>query len=243
MSRLFIVPPSCVLSNNTNHKNTSIQMVHYQSIPAATHHANAEQDDTVKTNKSIMVRRIVAGAVLLILCVGLGVVATTQTFRSRRSIILAGPAPLVSSPPAATATTTLLRATTTTVAGAGGGDHDHCCAPATGTWSGVSFSEDDDDGTGDPYETCYYSCDLAALKDADTAARVSSCYCWSKSYYAGLWRDCAPAGGNWQAYDEETFDSRGDDKNNVPQKVTYCGTPCQEFEKQNIDGPVPTCPP
>ena len=63
-------------------------MVHYQSISAATHHANAEQDDTVKINKSIMVRRIV-------------------------------------------------RSTATTVAGAGGGGGDHCCAPATGTWSGV----------------------------------------------------------------------------------------------------------
>ena len=85
-----IITPFCVLSNshNHNHKNTStsIQIGHYQSIPAGTNHANAEQDDTVKINKSIMVRRIV-------------------------------------------------RSTATTVAGAGGGDH--CCAPATGTWSGV----------------------------------------------------------------------------------------------------------
>ena len=41
----------------------------------------------------------------------------------------------------------------------------------------MSFSEDDDAGNGDPYETCYYNCDLAALKDTATAARVSSCYC------------------------------------------------------------------
>ena len=38
-----IVPPSCVLSNNHNHnhRKTSIPMVHYQSIPAATHHAKS----------------------------------------------------------------------------------------------------------------------------------------------------------------------------------------------------------
>ena len=205
-------------------------MVHYQSIPAATYNENWEQDDTVKTNKSSIVRWIVAGA-MMILFVGVGVVAT-RTYRSSR-ITIAG----------THAAATLLRSTATTVAGTGGGDH--CCAPATGIWSGVSFSEDDDDGNGDPYETCYYNCDLAALKDAATAARVSisSCYCWSKSYYEGLWRNFAPAGGNWQAYDEETFDSRGDDKNNVPQKVTFCGTPCQEFETQNIDGSVPICPP
>ena len=49
-------------------------MVHYQSISAATHHANAEQDDTVKINKSIMVRRIAGD--IMILFVGLVVVAT-----------------------------------------------------------------------------------------------------------------------------------------------------------------------
>ena len=237
MSRLFIVPPSCVLSNNTNHKNTSIQMVHYQSIPAATHHANAEQDDTVKTNKSIMVRRIVAGAVLLILCVGLGVVATTQTFRSRRSIILAGPPPLVSSPPAATATATatLLRATTTTMASAGG--REECCAPAKGTWNDADLLS----GPGsDPFETCYYwdGCDTTALNDL-----VSSCYCWSKSFWnsesnfypnGDSWDYCPPNGSLWIIFDvQEIMQLAGQ---GTTSSGTFCGTPCQDFDES-----VQTC--
>ena len=58
-------------------------MAHYQSIPAATHQANAEpEEETVQIHKS-KVRWSVAGAVLLILCLGLGLVATTtQTSRS-----------------------------------------------------------------------------------------------------------------------------------------------------------------
>ena len=104
-------------------KTIIIQMVHYQSIPATTHHAKAEHDDTVKIKKSIMVRRI-TGAVM-ILCVGLGVVAT-HTYRSGR-IIITG-TPVVSATPMAAVA--LLRSTTTAVAGADGVDHDHCCAPA-----------------------------------------------------------------------------------------------------------------
>ena len=99
-------------------------MAQYQSIPAATHQANAEpEEDTVQIHKSMMVRRSVAGAVLLILCVGFGVVATTQTSRSSRSSILAGTPPAVSSTPAAAAAA-LLRATTTTVSAEGPSDVD-----------------------------------------------------------------------------------------------------------------------
>ena len=87
-------------------------MAHYQSIPAATHHVNAEQEDyTVKIHKSIMFKRI-TGAVLIFF-VGLGVVATHISSSGR--IIIAG-TPVSSTPVAAA----LLRSTTTTVDGNNG---------------------------------------------------------------------------------------------------------------------------
>ena len=252
MPRLSIVPPSCVLSNNCNHRHKKhiIQMVHYQSIPAATPHANAEQDDyTVKIHKSVMVWRI-SGAVL-ILFVGLAGFATTHTYRSGKSII-AG----------TTAATALLRSTTTTGGFTNpikqktvmevvdnvlaryddhGPDHDHCCAPATGTW--VGLHEDDDWGNYSddaPFETCYTqtNCDVAALMDL-----VSSCYCWSKSFYdvtGKTWSECSPAGGrNWQQYDASNIGRK------ATIQTTFCGEPCQEFEttNENVEGSVPTCPP
>ena len=194
-------------------------MAQYQSIPAVTHPANdAEQEDIVK--KSIKVRQSVAGAVLLLLCVGFGVVATTQTFlshraRSRKINLLAGP-------PAASAA--LLRATTTTVASAGG--REECCAPATGTWDGSNVGSD-----GGPFEVCYYyaGCTITQLSDPDP---VSSCYCWSKSFWNGDndgWDSCPPSGGgDWKEYGvEELLKTH---------QVSFCGTPCQDFS-----GSVTTC--
>ena len=186
-------------------------MVHYQSIPAATHHANADQDDTVEIKKkSIMVRRI-AGA-MIILFVGLGVVAT-HTYSSGSIIIVAKP--VVSSTPVAAAA--LLRSTTTTVTGAGGVDD--CCAPATGSWSGLGT---DISPFGKPSETCFIhtGCDTSTLMTDS-----SGCFCWSKSFYddAGGWSICYPKG--YGAAWEEMTDN------------TFCGTaPCQDFESN-----VPTC--
>ena len=118
-----IVPSSGVLSNNCNRnhkKPPSSRMAQYQSIPAATHQANAEpEENTVRVHKSQV--WWISGAVM-ILFIGLGVVATTQTSRSSRSSILASTPPVVSSTPAATAA--LLRAATTTVSAEGASDMD-----------------------------------------------------------------------------------------------------------------------
>ena len=208
-------------------------MVHYQSIPVATHHANVEPDDTVKINKSIVVRRIVGS--VMILFVGLGVIAT-NTYPSDKSIIIIAGTP-VSSTLAAPA---LLHSTTTTVAGAGCGDH--CCAPATGTWDGqtVGGYNDLDDAYSRPYETCYYNCDTAALK-----ALVCSCHCWSKSYYDGDWNSCTPAGGRpWQKYNQQKMLSMYLDPDTEEEAIhlreqenrSFFGTPCQDFDKS-----VSTC--
>ena len=218
-------------------------MVQYQSIPTVNPHANAEQEDMVKIHKSVMVRRI-SGAVL-ILFIGLGVVATTHTYRSGKSII-AG----------TTAATALLRSTTTTTVDNNHGPNDdryvtlpdddasvggdHCCAPATGTWTGWNNGDDDDGGNGvtdGPFETCWYNCDYTALKALD-----SSCYCWSKSYYDGVWNSCTPLGGRpWQEYTIYTIrDMYPDqpDSDHENENRSFCGTPCQDFEK----GYVPICP-
>ena len=188
-------------------------MVRYQSISAATHHANADQDDTVEIKKkSIMVRRI-AGA-MIILFVGLGVVAT-HTYSSGSIIIVAKP--VVSSTPVAAAA--LLRSTTTTVTGAGGVDD--CCAPATGTKVGRPSSWDDDSPFDRPFETCFIhtGCDTSKLMTDS-----SSCYCWSKSFYDnGGWHSCLPKGygAAWEVLADRAS----------------CGTtPCQEFDSR-----VPTC--
>ena len=215
-------------------------MAQYQSIPAATHQANAEpEEETVQIHTSIMVRWSVAGAVLLLLSVGLGLVATTtQTSRSRRSSsLLAGSPPVVSSPPAATATATatLLRATTTTMASAGG--REECCAPAKGTWNDADLLS----GPGsDPFETCYYwdGCDTTALNDL-----VSSCYCWSKSFWnsesnfypnGDSWDYCPPNGSLWKIFDvQEIMQLAGQ---GTTSSGTFCGTPCQDFDES-----VQTC--
>ena len=100
-------------------------MAQYQSIPAATHHANAEQpeEETVTIHQSNgMVWRI-TGA-LLLLFVGLaGFATTTQTSRSDTSL-LAG----------TSAATALLRSTTTTTIGTDGYDSsvvESCCEYGT----------------------------------------------------------------------------------------------------------------
>ena len=185
-------------------------MAHYQSIPAATHHAKAEHDDAVRIKKTIMVRRI-AGAVMILFVV-LGVVAS-HTYSSG-SIIIAGKP--VSSTPAAAA---LLRSTTTAVAAVGGGDH--CCSPATGTWSGLSTENYNGDH---PSETCFVhtGCDTSTLMTDS-----SGCFCWSKSFYGddGEWDFCYPKGYGavWDLL--------------VGHSASSCGTaPCQEF-----DSFVPTC--
>ena len=157
-----------------------------------------------------MVRRI-AGAVM-ILFVGLGVVAS-HTYSSG-SIIIAGKP--VSSTPAAAA---LLRSTTTAVAAVGGGDH--CCSPATGTWSGLGTENYNGDH---PSETCFVhtGCDTSTLMTDS-----SGCFCWSKSFYGddGEWDFCYPKGYGavWDLL--------------VGKSASSCGTaPCQEF-----DSVVPTC--
>ena len=192
-------------------------MAQYQSIPAVTHPANdAEQEDIVK--KSIKVRQSVAGAVLLLLCVGFGVVATTQTFLSRRA--RSRKINLLAGPPAASAA--LLRATTTT----GTGGREECCAPASGTWNDVNGGTRESDG---PFEVCYYyaACTITQLSDPDP---VSSCYCWSKSFWNGDgWDSCPPSGGGiWQEYGiQEILKTK---------QYSFCGTPCSEFA-----GSVTTC--
>ena len=147
-------------------------------------------------------------------------VATTQTSRSRNSI-LADPSPVVSSPPA-DANAALLRATTNAVASAGG--REECCALASGTWNGNNRGWSDGS-----FEVCYYyaACTITQLSDPDP---VSSCYCWCKSFWNGdNWDYCPPSGGGgWQEYGiQEMLKTK---------QYSFCGTPCSKFA-----GSVKTC--
>ena len=202
-------------------------MVHYQSISAATHHANTnanvkscpkEHDDEVKVTQS-MVRRI-GGALLLF--VGLVGIARTYSFDR-----ISEGTPLSSSAAA------LLRSATTTVAGG----TDQCCAPATGAWNGVVGSQQQTGPKGDsssfesPFESCYVhtGCDTSELM-----IYKSSCFCWSKSYYDDGWYSCFPKGygAAWQVFTKTRAFDVGDFGDGA-----FCGTtPCQDF-----DSDVPTC--
>ena len=236
-------------------------MAHYQSIPAATHQANAEQPEeetvTIHTSNGMVWR--ITGAVLLLFTGLAGFATTTQTSRSENSL-LAG----------TSAATALLRSTTTTTVGPDvydpypgvfGRDDDgskkvdddtspdddpvitqlgpaadtvdRCCAPATGTWSGPQNTNDEFWDLNHPSEQCYSSCDPSSLQ-----ALVSRCYCWSKSYYDGNdWVNCKPEGGNWQLYGLDGLDSSPTDHWVSTDQEKFCGTPCQDF-----DDSVPTCP-